>query len=98
MYYEIGITVDRICEMKVIGFGETIVSEQLHDITDSLQTFEQTDLEHLLFQLTTNQNKKTLDFFTLQQITNFITETKNEFPIFTKLFKIQILMNPEDHG
>src|SRR5205085_9641527 len=98
MHHEIGITADRTREMRVIGFGETVMSERLRSVTRSLQAFEQTDLKRLLFRLAANRREKALDFFALRQIADLVTEAENEFPIFAKLFRIRILMNPEDRG
>src|SRR5437762_1506678 len=93
MDHEIGVASDWTGEMEVMGFGQTIMSEGLCRVSRPLQTFEQTDLECLLFRLALDRRQKSLDFFAVREIADFVTKAENEFAIFSEFFRIGIFMH-----
>ena len=93
MDHQIGVTPDRTGEMEVIGFGQTVMSEGLRRISRPLQTFEQTDLECLLFRLTADRGQKSLYFFPMREIADFVAKAENEFALFSEFFRIGIFMH-----
>src|ERR1051325_2153714 len=90
---QIGIPADWTREMQIIRLGQTVMAKRLPRVPRSLQTFEETNFERLLFWFAANRGEKSLHFFALREIAHFVTETQNEFPIFAELFWIGIFMN-----
>src|SRR5262249_41138994 len=93
MYDEIGITPDRTGEMQVIGFCQTVMAERPSIVARTLKTFKQTDLQRLLFGLSAEFRKQSLQFSAMHQIANFVTKTERELTVLSELFQIGFLVN-----
>src|SRR6202011_4332248 len=92
MHDQIGVAPNRTGEMEIIRLGQTVMSERLRRVARPLQTFEQTDLKCLFFRLTADRGQKSLYFFPVREIADFVTKAENEFAIFAEFFRIGIFM------
>src|SRR5205807_5759234 len=93
MHDQICVTADRACEMQIIRFGQSIMPERLCGVTRALQAFEQTDLQCLLFWFTADRSEKSLDFFSMRKIADFVSKAEDELAIFAQLFRIGIFVH-----
>src|SRR6476619_1217327 len=60
------------------------------------KTFQQTDLQRLLFGFSADLGKQSLQFSAMRQIANFVTKTEHELTVLCELFRIWILVNAVD--
>src|SRR5438876_221630 len=93
MDHQVGIAPDRAGEVKIVCFGQTVMSERLHGVTRPLQALEQANLERLLFRFAADRSEKTLHFFAIRKIAYLVTETQNKLSVFAKLLRVWILVN-----
>src|SRR4030095_6354486 len=72
------------------------MAERLRRVARALQAFEQTNFQRLLFWLAADRSEKALDFLSMRQIADLVTETQNKLAIFAELFRIRIFVNAVD--
>ena len=82
MHDQICVAADRAREMQIIRFGQSVMPERLGGVTCALQAFEQTDLQRLLFRFAANRSEKSLDFFSVRKIADFVSKAEDELAIF----------------
>src|SRR5262249_36561224 len=70
----------------------TVMTERDRGITSTLQTFQQPDLQSLLFRLAAKGFDQSLQLASLGQITHFKSMAENEFAIFRQLLGIRVFV------
>src|SRR5947208_16111124 len=98
VHHEIGITPNRTGEMQIIRLGQSIVTERLRSVACAFQTFEQSDLESLLFGLSTECGKQPLQLHAMGQIADLVVKAKHEFAILCEFLRVWIFVNTIDSG
>src|ERR1051326_2082149 len=81
MHHQIGIPPDGTGEVQIIGFGQTIMAEWPRIVARPFEAFEQPYLQRLLFRLSVNFSKQSLQFGAMRQIANFIIKTERELTV-----------------
>ena len=82
--------------MQVIRLCQTVMPERLRIIARPFKTFQQTDLQRLLFGFSADFGKQSLQFSAMRQIANFVTKTEHELTVLSQLFWIWIFVNAID--
>src|SRR5262245_28152360 len=67
-------------------------------VAGAFKTFQQPDFQRLLFRLSTNVGKQSLQLSAMGQIANLVSKTEREFTVFCQLFRIWVLVNTIDRG
>src|SRR3954469_3126121 len=93
MHDQIGIAPDRTGEVQVICFCQTVMPERPRIIASAFKTFQQTNLQRLLFGFSADFGKQSLQFSAMRQIPNFVTKTERELAVLCELFRIWILVH-----
>src|SRR6202140_1734507 len=93
MHDQVRITPDRTRKMRVVIFSQSIMSKRPGEVTRPLQTFEQGDLERLLFRFPANGNKQALQLGTMRQIANLVIKAERELTILREFFRVRIFMH-----
>src|SRR2546423_13754954 len=96
MHEKVGITPDRTGEMQVIRLRQTIMPERPRIIASAFKTFQKTYLQRLLFGLSADFSKQSLQFSAMRQIANFVAETERELTVLCELVRIGIFVNAID--
>ena len=74
------------------------MTERLGRVARAFQTFEQRNLESLLFGFAMDQREQSLQLRAMSQIANPIVKAKHEFAILCEFFRIWIFVNAIDRG
>src|SRR4029077_3944326 len=96
MHDQIGVAPDRAREMQVVWLGQSIMSQWLRSVTSAFQTFQQTDLESLLFRFYANRSEQSLQIRPLRYIANLKVKTEHHRPILRQLLRIGIFVDAID--
>src|SRR6478752_4423199 len=72
------------------------MSERLRIVASAFETFQQTDLQRLLFGFSADFGKQSLQFRAMRQIANLVTKTEDELTVLSQFFRIWIFMNAID--
>src|SRR5512132_4407838 len=83
--------------MQVIRLCQTVMPKWLRIVARTFKTFQQTDLQRLLFGFSTDFGKQSLQFSAMRQIANFVAETERELTVLCELFRIWIFVNAIDY-
>src|SRR5437879_12194664 len=94
MHDQVRITPDRTREMRIVIFGQPVMSKRLGKVTRPLQTFEQGDLERLLFRFPANGSKQALQLGPMRQIADLIIKAERELAILREFLRVRIFMHP----
>src|SRR5437763_17108749 len=70
--------------------------ERLGIVSSAFKTFQETDLQRLLFGLSTKFGKQSLQFSTMRQIAYFVTKAERELTVLCELFRIRIFVDTID--
>src|SRR5438876_11925402 len=98
MHHEIGITPNRTGEMQIIRLSQSVMAERLRSVPCALQTFEQSDLEGLLFGFSTECGQQPLQLSAMGQIADLVVKAKHEFAILCQFLRVWIFVNTVDSG
>ena len=60
--------------------------ERLRIVARAFKTFQQTDLQRLLFGFSADFGKQSLQFSAMRQIANFVTKTEHELTVLCRAF------------
>ena len=82
--------------MQVIRLCQTVMAERLRIVARAFKTFQQTDLQRLLFGFSADFGKQSLQFSAMRQIADFVTKTERELTVLCELFRIWIFVNAID--
>src|SRR5438093_4620804 len=74
------------------------MAEGVGRVTRALQTFEESDLEGLLFGLSTECGQQSLQLHAMGQIADLVVKAKHEFAILCEFLRVWIFVNTIDSG
>src|SRR5207248_11576595 len=74
------------------------MTERLGRVACAFQTFEQRNLESLLFGFAVDQREQSLQLRAMSQIANLVVKAKHEFAKLCEFFRIWIFVNAIDRG